>query len=186
MSTFFRQALSHTKHPSYLHFETGGDDELESILGRIEQENIRPENYGAQYLNLLMSEFFLLMFRRYEGTARLPRTDSFYWKHEFSAIFSYIQAHFAERTQAEIAAEFGYSERQLNRIVKTCAGDTYAHLILRLRMEKASQLLKKGVGVEHAMKVCGYSTLSSFYRAFTAYYGCAPAAYKKEKVAPSE
>lgn len=186
MSSFFRQALGHTKHPSYLHFETTGDPELESILGRIEQENSRPENYSGQYLNLLMSEFFLLMFRRYEGTARLPRTGSFFWKHEFSAIFSFIQAHFAERTQAEIAAEFGYSERQLNRIVKSCTGDTYAHLALRLRMERAAQLLGKGAEIEATAEDCGYATLSSFYRAFTAYYGCAPAAYKKSKAASSE
>ncbi len=186
MSSFFRQALSHTKHPSYLHFETGGDDELERILGRIEQENSRPENYSTQYLNLLMSEFFLLMFRGYEGTARLPRTGSFYWKHEFSAIFSYIQAHFAERTQAEIAAEFGYSERQLNRIVKSCTGDTYAHLVLRLRMERAAHLLNKGAEIEATMEACSYATLSSFYRAFTAYYGCAPAAYRDRKAALSE
>ena len=77
MSSFFRQALSHTKHASYLHFETAGDAELEDILGRLETEYAQPQNYSSQYLNLLMSEFFLLMFRRYEGTARLPRTGSF-------------------------------------------------------------------------------------------------------------
>ena len=183
MSSFFRQALGHTKHPSYLHFETGGDPDLENLLGRLEQENSQPENYSGQYLNLLMSEFFLLMFRRYEGTARLPRTGSFFWKHEFSAIFSYIQSHFAERTQAEIAAEFGYSERQLNRIVKSCTGDTYAHLALRLRMERAAQFLERGATIEATAEACGYATLSSFYRSFTAWHNCTPAAYRKSKAA---
>ena len=182
MSTFFRQALGHTKHPSYLHFETTGDPELENRLGKIDLENSRPENYSSQYLNLLMSEFFLLMFRRYEGTARLPRTGSFFWKHEFSAIFSYIQSHFAERTQAEIASEFGYSERQLNRIVKSCTGDTYAHLALRLRMEKAAQFLEKGGDINQTAEISGYASLSSFYRAFMSYYNCSPAKYKKEHV----
>ena len=181
MSTFFRQALGHTKHPSYLHFETSGDPELESVLGRIEQERRQPENYSGQFLNLLMSEFFLLMFRRYEGPARLPRTGSFFWKHEFSAIFSYIQSHFAERTQAEVAAEFGYSERQLNRIVKSCTGDTYAHLALRLRMERAAQLLEKGATIEATAEACGYATLSSFYRSFTAWHNCTPAVFRKSR-----
>ena len=67
---------------------------LEDILANIDRERQAPERYSSQYLNLLMSEFFLLMFRRYEGTARLPRTGSFFWKHEFSAIFSYKQAAF--------------------------------------------------------------------------------------------
>ena len=184
MSSFFRQALGHTKHPSYLHFETGGDRVLEDILANIDRERQAPERYSSQYLNLLMSEFFLLMFRRYEGTARLPRTGSFFWKHEFSAIFSYIQAHFAQTTQAEIAAEFGYSERQLNRIVKDCTGQTYAHLMLRLRMERAAQLLVKGAPIDQTAEACGYATLSSFYNAFTRYHGCTPAAYRRGRTQP--
>ncbi len=181
MSAFFRKALSHTRHPSYLLFETAGDPELESLLRRIEREYTVPENYSAQYLNLMMSEFFLLMFRRYEGTARLPRTDSFFWKHEFSAIFSYIQTHFAKCTQADTARAFGYSERQLNRIVKSCTGDTYAHLALRLRMEQAAQLLGKGAETSAAAEACGYASLSSFYRAFSDYHGCTPSAYRKSR-----
>lgn len=182
MSVFFRQALSHTKHTSYLHFETAGDPELEAVLCKIETEYALPGNYSGQYLNLLMSEFFLLLFRRYEGTARLPRTESFYWKHEFSAIFSFIQSHFADMTLAEIAAEFGYSERQVNRIVKSCTGDSYAHLSLRLRMERSAALLRKGTEIGLAAEASGYSTLSSFYRAFAAYYGCPPAEYKKREL----
>ncbi len=186
MSVFFHKALSHTKHPSYLHFETSGDEDLENLLNRIDREYTFPETYSAQYLNLLMSEFFLLLLRRHEGTARLPRTGSFFWKHEFSAIFSYIQSHFAECTLADIGKEFGYSERQLNRIVKNCTGETYAHLSLRLKMEKAALLLSKGSEINACQEACGYATLSSFYRAFTEYHGCTPAEYKKRAVADGE
>lgn len=178
MSVFFRQALDRTNRSSYIQFETGRDQDLEEILGKIENEFALPGNYSSQYLNLLMSEFFLLMFRRYEGTAKLPRTENFFWRHEFSAIFSYIQAHFADSTQSDVAEEFGYSERQINRIVKNCTGDSYAHLALRLRMEKAASLLSSGADISAASAASGYSTLSSFYRAFTAYYSCTPAEYK--------
>ena len=181
MSSFFHQALSHTKHASYLHFERAGDTELEDILGRLEAEYAQPQNYSSQYLNLLMSEFFLLMFRRYEGTAKLPRTGSLYWKHEFSAIFSVIQAHFADMTLSDIAQEFGYSERQINRIVKSCTGDTFSHLVLRLRMERAASLLEKGAEISAISEACGYSTLSSFYRAFQSYYNCPPAEYRNQR-----
>lgn len=177
LSNFFRQALGHTDYPSYLQFETAGDPALEHLLSKIEQESVQPGAYSGQYLNLLMSEFFLLLFRGYEGTARLPRTKHFFWKHEFSAIFSYIQSHFTECTQAEIAAAFNYSERQLGRIVKNSTGQTYAHLIQRLRMERAAQLLRRGMSISFVAESCGYATLSSFYRSFTSYHGCTPAAY---------
>ncbi len=183
LSSFFRQALNHTKHASYLHFETGEDAELEEILGKTEFEYAHPQPYSSQYLNLLMSQFFLLMFRRYEGTARLPRTSHFFWKHEFSAIFSVIQSHYADMTLGEIAQEFGYSERQINRIVRNCTGDTFAHLVLRLKMERAAALLNKGASIPAVADHTGYSNLSSFYRAFCAYFGLPPAEYRKNCLA---
>lgn len=179
MSTFFRQALGNEKHASYLHFETDVDQDIERLLSRIYEEFCHPGNYSAQMLNTLMSEFFILLLRRYEGTARLPRTEDFYWKHEFSAIFSYIQTHYQDMTLAEIAAHFHYSERQVSRIVLSCTGMNYSQLILKLKMERAGRLLlRPNLSIEAISSAVGYSTLSSFYRAFARFYGCAPAEYR--------
>lgn len=125
-----------------------------------------------------MSTFFVLLLRRYEGTARLPRTEDFFWKHEFSAILSHIQANYATVTQAELAQQFHYSERQISRIVQDCMGMTYNQLILNLRMEKAAALLRQKVFIEAISNAVGYSTVSSFYRAFTRYYECTPVEFQ--------
>ena len=92
-----------------------------------------------------------------------------------------IQARFADMTLGDIAQEFGYSERQINRIVKSCTGDTFSHLVLRLRMERAVALLEKGAEISAISEACGYSTLSSFYRSFSSYYHSAPAEYRKRE-----
>lgn len=178
MSAFFREALSHRNAAAYLHFETGFDPEITGLLYRIYQEYCRPQRYAAQMLNALMSEFFVLLLRRYEGTARLPRTKDFYWKHEFSGILTFIQTHFATATQAEVAARFHYSDRQIGRIVQNCTGLTYAQLILKLRMEQAGKLLRqKAASIDTIAAAVGYSTPCSFYRAFSKYYGCTPRAF---------
>ena len=65
-----------------------------------------------------MRLLFLLILRRYEGTARLPRTEFFFWKHQFSAILSYIQTHYQEATLEKVAEKFSYSPKQVGRIVK--------------------------------------------------------------------
>ena len=179
MSTFFRQALSGQHPSSYLHFETGSDANIHHLLLQIFHEYHHDERYKAQLLNSLMSTFFILLLRRYEGTARLPRTEDFFWKHEFSAILSHIQANYATVTQAELARRFHYSERQISRIVQNCMGITYNQLILKLRMEKAAAQLQQGVSIETVSNTVGYSTLSSFYRAFTNYYHCTPADFQK-------
>lgn len=179
MASFFHQALGHEKHASYLQFETGVDDDIELLLFRLCDEFYHPKTYSIQMLNALMSEFFILLLRRYEDTAKLPRTDDFYWKQEFSAIFSYIQSHYHDKTLSEIAAYFHYSERQITRIVYNCTGNNYSQLVLKLRMEKAAGLLKQNVCIDTVSYAVGYSTTSSFYRAFTRYFHCTPVEYRE-------
>lgn len=183
MATFFRQALNRQHPSSYLHFETGDDDDIHRLLLQIYHEYYLDKPYKAQLLNALMSTFFILLLRRYEGTARLPRTKDFFWKHEFSAILSYIQTNYATVTQAELSQRFHYSERQISRIVQNCMGMTYNQLILKLRMEKAAALLWQNVPIDIISSTVGYSTVSSFYRAFNKYYDCTPVEYQDNLIA---
>lgn len=178
MSTFFRQALSSQHATAYLHFETGEDTDIQFYLYQIYQEYCAAERYSAQMLNALMSAFFVLLLRRYEGTARLPRRSDFFWKHEFSAILTYIQTNFATATIKSVACYFHYSDRQIGRIVQSCTGLTFADLILKLRMEQAEKLLtQKGASIDTISAAVGYSTPSSFFRAFAKYHGCTPREY---------
>lgn len=178
MSAFFRLSLNHTKHAAYLHFETGEDADIELLLSRIEEESRVPRLYGQQLMNALMSELFVLLLRRYEGTVKLPRTESFYWTHRYSALFSYIQSHYTETDLSELSERFHYSERQIARIVESVTGESYRELITRLRMKKAGELLRRSVSVTDAAEACGYSTVPSFTRAFRRHYGVTPTQFK--------
>jgi len=178
MADFFRRALSGQHPTSYLHFETGDDPDIHHVLLQIYEEYQQEAAYQSQLINALMSTFFIVLLRRYEGTARLPRTEDFYWKHQFSAILSHIQTHYATVTLPELARKFHYSEKQISRIVRNCMGMTYNRLILKLRMEQAARLLRQGnTSIEQIATVTGYSTKSSFYRTFLKYYGCTPGDY---------
>lgn len=179
MSSFFRQALGGQLSTSYLHFESSDDVDIKHILFQIYQEHQQEEQYRSQMINALMSTFFILLLRRYAGTARLPRTDEFYWKHEFSAILNFIQTYFATASIEDVAEHFHYSRRQISRIIQNCMGMSYSDLILKLRMEKAAKLiLQKNISIDAIATTVGYSTISSFYRAFTKYFGCPPVAYQ--------
>lgn len=182
LSKFFHRALGGESASSYLHFETGEDEELLHLLVRIYEEHQRGEPYAPQMVNALMRVAFLLILRRYEGTARLPRTETFYWKQEFSAIFSYIQNHYTDSTREEVAAQFHYSSRQLGRIVQEYTGKSYGVLVRELKMKRSCELLLEGrLSPDEIAQACGYSSVSSFYRAFTDYYGCTPMAWLMER-----
>ncbi len=182
LNTFFRVALTSDKPNAYLHFETGEDPQIRETIHRIYQEFYNAEPYSANMMNTLLQETFLLLLRRYEGTAKLPRTENFYWKHEFSAIFNYIQLHYTDCTISELANRFHYSERQIGRIIRNFTGYGYRELILKMRMERAAELIQLGgLSTEEISVTTGYSNIPSFHRAFCAYYGCTPGNFNRYK-----
>lgn len=175
LTSFFRQALSGKLTTSYLQFDTENDEEIRDCLQRLYWECHGSERYASQIANSLMNIVFSLLLRRYEGTVRLPRTEDFYWRQEFSAILSYLQTHFAATTIEELAAHFHYSRRQINRIIQSCMGMSYKELTQKLRMERAQTLLRQGnLTLSEIALQLGYSSASSFHRAFTRYYGFPP------------
>ncbi len=181
MSSFFRKALNEKQTTSYVQFETGDDPQIRDMVISMIEEYRRREVYSSQMINSMMGVFFSLLLRRYEGTAKLPRSDSFFWKHEYSAILNYIQTQFATAKLSDVAKHFSYSARQVNRIVRLCTGMNYSDLVTRLRMERAAALLRsKQMPILAISAALGYANASSFYRVFTRYYGCTPAAYQAQ------
>lgn len=175
LSSFFRQALSSEVGNAYIYFDTYADSQIRHYVQEIINEFREQCTYRSQMLNTLMSAFFLLILRKYEGTARFPRTEDFHWKHEFSSIFSYIQIHYADTSIMDVANTFHYSKRQISRIVQRYMGITYTELILKLKMEEAATLLSQGgVAIATVSTAVGYANVSSFYRAFTKYYHKTP------------
>ena len=175
LTKFFRIALDNHSITSYLHFETDSDPEVQRILLQIDQEYQTEKPYGQQMINSLMRLFFLLILRRYEGTARLPRTDYFFWKHQFSGILSYIQTHYQHATLNSVAEKFNYSSKQVGRIVKDCTGEPFGDLIRSMKMKKAVELLlDRKYPPEQVAPLVGFATVNSFYRSFKDYYGLPP------------
>ncbi len=174
MSDFFRHVLNNEKSVSYLLFNTQEDIDIYHLLLQIQQEYQSSQNYKSQMLNTLTSTFFILLLRRYESTVSFPPSESLFWKQEYSGILSHIQTHYNTTSLEELSHMFHYSEKQISRIVKNCTGVSFHDLILKLKMEKAKNLLQNKYPVSDIAYMCGYSGLSSFYRAYSKYYGTTP------------
>lgn len=178
LAQFFRQALSGKESAAYLHFDTFGDPEILDMISEIAQELHENRAYRNQMVNMRVSMFFITLLRNFEGTAKLPRTETFYWKHEYSAILSFLQSNYISTSIAEVAERFHYSEKQISRILRQCTGQSYAQLVRKMKMEKAGSLLRYGnVPAAHVAAELGYSDVSCFYRAFTRYYRKTPVEY---------
>ena len=178
MSFFFQQALSGESNTSYLLFDTGCDTSLESLLYTIYKEYNRNGIYSTQIVNSLMSTFFLFLLQGYEDTARISRHNSFHWNSQFADILRFLETHFETLTIEELAAQFGYSTRQIIRILHSVTGKSFSQLQTDLRMQKAVRMLtSQTASMEYISAEIGYANLSSFYRAFKKYYDCTPKEY---------
>ncbi len=182
LASFFRKALSGDDEASWLYFDTQADEEVQSLCARMEQTFRQAGSYDKQMMNALLTVFFILVLKKFESTARLPRSRDFFWKRDYSAILSYIQENYADAGIEDVAKVFNYSTRQISRIIKDCLGLSYARLILKLRMERAADLLsREEVSIAQAANQVGYADNSSFYRAFIQYYGKTPGSYRQDR-----
>jgi len=181
LSKFFRLALESEQATSYLNFTTDDDPEIRRLMLQIYKEHQEDGPYARPMVSSLLRLFFLLLLRRYEGSARLPRTEYFFWKHQFSAILSYIQTHYQHATLQDVADRFHYSARQVGRIVKDYTGENYGDLVRGMKMKKAAQFLREEhLSSEETAYQVGFSTVNSFYRSFTDYYGMPPGEWVKQ------
>ena len=182
MSLFFKQALAGNSHTAYLRFDTGQDPALEGLLHGVFREYRSSAPYSVQITNAMMNTFFPLLLQRCEHTLQLSRQGGLYWKPEYAALLAHIQAHYQNLTLTDLSRLFCYSERQLIRIIRRCTGKTFAQLLLQLRMEQAALLLvSENIATEEIAARVGYPNVSSFYRAFGAYFGCPPRVWMRKR-----
>ena len=183
MSFFFRRALSGEHNTSYLLFDTGCDTALESLLYTIYKEYNRNGVYSAQIVNSLMSSFFLFLLQGYEDTARISRHNGFYWNKQFANILRFLETHYETLTVEELAMQFGYSTRQIIRIIHSVTGKSFSQIQTELRMQKAVRMLtSQTASMEDISAETGFANLSSFYRAFKRFYNCTPKEYANSYV----
>ncbi|MDR6550177.1 response regulator [Paenibacillus qinlingensis] len=96
-------------------------------------------------------------------------------------VISFIQEHLhKEELSLHFAAEslfVNYS--YLSRIFKESIGESFSDYVLRLRMERAKELLSKGVKVSDASEQVGYRHMNYFSKSFQKYWGVKPSEVNK-------
>ncbi|GGH23236.1 response regulator [Paenibacillus segetis] len=94
----------------------------------------------------------------------------------------YIEQHYQDDISLEtIASHFFVSKEHLSRSFKNITGENISDFIVRMRMEKARELIvEEGLPIKHAAQLSGYDDLAYFYRVFKKHYGMPPGSLRKE------
>ena len=102
---------------------------------------------------------------------------------EMSVVMEHMEQHFREpMTVAQLAALAHLSVSQLERRFKTLFQITPMQYLIRLRLNKACQMLATSTTkiIEVALQ-CGFYDHSHFIRQFTAILGLSPTAYRQQR-----
>lgn len=82
----------------------------------------------------------------------------------------------------QVAEQLKYNATYLSRVFSEQMGVTLSDYIKVKKVERAKEILKRGVSVDEVAQQLGYSTTQSFSKMFQRYEKCSPSAYKKENI----
>ena len=116
----------------------------------------------------------------HEAPLSLPTSDH----PVVAAAMAYTKAHLDSATAATVSRAVSVSERTLRRQFRTALGQSWRTYLLHARMLRAMALLASpGQSVQQTATAVGFDNLGSFSRAFTAFCGQTPSAYRRRVTA---
>jgi len=77
-------------------------------------------------------------------------------------------------TSQTIEKKFNVSKRGINKITNKFYGMAFHQTINNLRMWKAKSIMKKHIPLSKVATLCGFTNYSTFYRAYTSFFGVSP------------
>lgn len=147
----------------------------------MQAETRQQKRYYGTLLNAMLTTFFIQLLRKYEKNVLFPNPRNKKQEENLIFILKYIENNYKTLTLKELSVFFGYSERQMIRILKTYTGENFASLIRSVKLSKACELLRQpDIRLSDIINEVGYSNASHFYDSFRKKYGMTPSKYRQQ------
>ena len=97
-------------------------------------------------------------------------------------IIDYVQRHYGEKiTLEELSQNLGYTPAYLGKLFTDQLGLRFNTYLGKVRLEKAKDLLQKGLNVSTTAEMVGYNDSDYFNIKFKEEFGVSPSAFKKSR-----
>lgn len=179
LSVVFSNAIYNTEG-SYILWHCNGDKTIKELVIESYKEWVNRPKYSEQMIEANVLKFFVILMRAHENEAifsvpQINSTDSM-----FQTFVNYMNLHCQNVTLNILAYQFGYSERQVIRILKKQSGKGFSELLQEIRMNRAIQLLKNpAVSISQIANTIGYANVSYFHNVFLKTFTFTPEDFRK-------
>ena len=108
------------------------------------------------------------------------RNRSETWRSDLRDVIEWTENNIASKPNLSAVAErFGYNKNYFCDKFKRSVGVSYTDYVNALRINKACELIGRGVPVSEILPKCGFATESYFVQLFAKVKGCTPGVYRK-------
>ena len=179
--SFFENILNSKGKDSFVLFRSPEDAQLRTVFTEMVRVYDARSSYYNSLISLLSGLFFVQLLSKYERDIVLSEAlDRHQQDIGIVQIFRYITEHLQSVTLTELSGHFGYSERQMARILNTYTGKNFVELVRLERLTKAAELLKNPeIAVHDAAEMVGYPNYKYFHRLFCEQYQKTPVQFRK-------
>ena len=180
MPPVLQQLIKSVPFPLVGHFPEDERGEVEAMLAEIgrliRSRQPRSEEMLTAYTILLLCKIFE------RASPLVTKKPSGSYRHITKAI-DYIEEHYAEHITLEDVAKTVYlSPNHFSKLFSDMNGITFSDYLIRLRVDKARQmLLKNQKTVTEIALECGFSSFSAFSRNFKRICGYTPSEFRNEQ-----
>ena len=154
---------------------------FETVSREFPQTPVRRENYVSQIENCItvqdLQNYITELVRTVKADIQEQKKTA---DHTIEHITEYISTHLTDTLSLEeVAAAVYLTPGYLSEYFKSKIGTNFKDYVLRLRMERAKQLLGRHVNVQEISVRCGYSDVKYFSKVFKKYYGVTPTEFRR-------
>ena len=179
LASFFLNNIYAKNANDYILFHTGTDITIKDAFLRMLWENENMEKYYYQCISSTLTLCFHLLVRNYEDSVQMPAFGSKEDVRRY-ALIRYIQENYRDISLTAIGNYFHYTPEYASKIIKETTGMTFSEIILRIRMEKAKEmLLNTNLTVAAIAEEIGYDSPEHFIRVFRKNTQTTPTTYRR-------
>ena len=154
----------------------------ETILELYEEAVLQPVKSRLIIRGIMLSVFACILRWDEQDAVKLNEGRKAERPYPLPEYLEYMKQNMNAVSLASMAGAFFVSEGYLSRYIKKETGETFSHLLQKMRMKKAAELLiNTECNIEKIIELIGYTDQSVFFRNFRRMYGMTPVTYRKKK-----